>query len=146
MLALPCGVARVFTVHFRHGRCTWPSPRGGHRPRECLVWYPQHTSLFRPRVPISCTYLNTAYGYLHSFARPVYLSRSPGTIIQEEVGELKAELRKAVAEAKTVERRMSVGVGGAGRRNGGGGGVFGFKAKGGEAHTPSKKLSEAKNR
>lgn len=80
--------------------------------------------------------------------------------LQEEVGELKAELRKAMSEAKNVERRLSagVGVGGGGRRSagGGGGGAFGFKTKGGDVggvapgkgvpHTPSKKLSEAKNR
>lgn len=70
------------------------------------------------------------------------------------MGELKAELRKAMSEAKNVERRMSSGVGG--RRNVGGGRAFGFKAKGGDVggvapgkgppHTPSKKLSEAKNR
>lgn len=72
-------------------------------------------------------------------------------IPQEEVGELKAELRKAMSEAKNVERRMS-----AGRRGVSGGAAFGFKAKGGDVggvapgksvpHTPSKKLSEAKNR
>lgn len=68
------------------------------------------------------------------------------------MGELKAELRKLVSEAKNVERRMSVGVsrGIAGER------TFGFKPKGGDGdavvpgkgppHTPSKKLSEAKNR
>ena len=73
---------------------------------------------------------------------------------QEEVGELKAELRKAMSEAKNAERRISAGVGG--RRSAGGGGAFGFKAKGGDGggvapgkgppHTPSRKLSEAKNR
>eukprot|EP00752_Nemacystus_decipiens_P005084 g4614.t1 len=70
---------------------------------------------------------------------------------QEEVGELKAELRKVMSEAKNAERRMS-----AGRRGVGGVSAFGFKAKGGDGggvapgkgvpHTPSKKLSEAKNR
>lgn len=74
--------------------------------------------------------------------------------VQEEVGELKAELRKALSEAKNVERRLSAG---AGRRGSiGGAGAFGFKTKGGGGgpvapgkgppHTPSKKLSEAKNR
>lgn len=81
-------------------------------------------------------------------------------VLQEEVGELKAELRKAMSEAKNIERRMSVGVGvgvgGIGRRNVSGGEAFGFKAKSGDGggvapgkgppHTPSKKLSEAKNR
>lgn len=70
---------------------------------------------------------------------------------QEEVGELKAELRKAMAEAKNVERRISAGGG----RSSIGVGGFGFRksvegdgvapAKG-SPHTPSKKLFEAKTR
>ncbi|CAB1109002.1 unnamed protein product [Ectocarpus sp. CCAP 1310/34] len=73
---------------------------------------------------------------------------------QEEVGELKAELRKAVADAKNAERRINVGGGRGG--TGAGGASFGFKPKGGDSgilapgkgspHTPSRKLSEAKYR
>lgn len=73
------------------------------------------------------------------------------------MGDLKAELRKAMSEVKNVERRISAGGLGAGRRSLGGRGAFGFKAKGGDGggalapgkgppHTPSKKLSDAKNR
>lgn len=67
------------------------------------------------------------------------------------MGELKADLRKAMAEAKSVERRISAG---GGRSSMGGG--FGFRGKGGDSddvapakgspHTPSKKLFEAKTR
>lgn len=73
---------------------------------------------------------------------------------QEEIGELKAELRKTVSEAKNTVRRLS-----AGRSNmASGAGAFGFTPRGtgvggdgmapgkGAPHTPSKKLSEAKSR
>lgn len=76
-------------------------------------------------------------------------------IRQEEVGELKAELRKVVSEAKNTVRRLSAGRTGAAAS----GGAFGFTPRGGGGghvenmlpgkgppHTPSKKLSEAKSR
>lgn len=88
---------------------------------------------------------------LQLFALPV-VRRDAFAESQEEVGELKAELRKLESEAKNVERRITVGIsrGIAAERAGlvkpkvgDGDGVVPGK---GAPHTPSKKLSEAKNR
>lgn len=113
---------------------------------------------FRSMKVFSCGGVTTPHGERQrvpqsrsNFRRCFPLSPDP----QEEIGELKAELRRTVSEAKNTVRRLS-----AGRSAGTGAGAFGFTPRSGAAggegdgmvpgkgppHTPSKKLCEAKFR
>lgn len=71
--------------------------------------------------------------------------------MQEEIAELKGELRKALSDAKNQMRRLSAGrrgsvEGGFGFRQSAGGDRDDLAPGKGTPHTPSKKLSEAKHR
>lgn len=143
----------LHATHAEHACGTWQNTLSSSR--GCWI---KGAAALHPHNPSQNQFvLQTTLGTPGAWFTTIFFLIRPRIIFQsysqEEVGELKAEIRKLVSDAKNVERRISVGVsrGVVSER------AFGLKPKGtdgdgvvpggkGPPHTPSKKLSDAKNR